>query len=162
MKSIEPKPVSPRAADIRVDAEIGHRLIEVKPGLTAVRNLRASLVQLACATAARPHSEGILLLPYVAVTRDRLEREWQFAASVLPPGILDRLSLCIGTEAPFDGIPRVPDPETQRILSEVLAQERAVTGVNRTRGDARSQHGPGAPERRLAPDRTREVRPARE
>lgn len=133
---MNPKPNSPRPADIRVDAEIGHRLIEVKTGLAALRNLRASLVQLAYATAARPGSEGILLLPDVAVTRERLEREWQLAASVFRPTVMERLSLCIGAKSPFDGIPRVPDAETQHVLTKVLAKERTLAGVSRTRGDA--------------------------
>lgn len=136
MEAMDPKRISPESAAIQVDAEIGHRLIAVKSGLTALRNLRASLIQLAYATVARPGTEGILLLPDMAVTRERLEREWRLAASVFRPAVLERLSLCIGAVAPFDGIPRDPDQDTQRVLTEVLARERTVAGVSRTRGDA--------------------------
>ena len=136
MVAMDSKRSGSKSADIGVDAEIGHRLIEVKTGLAALRNLRASLIQLAYATAARPGSQGILLLPDVAVTRERLEREWRLAASVFRPAVMERLSLCLGAAAPFEGIPRDPDPETQRILTEVLARERTAGGVSRTRGDA--------------------------
>jgi len=136
MIAMNPKRSGARSADTGVYAEIGHRLIEVKTGLAALRNLRASLVQLAYATEARPGSQGILLLPDVAVTRERLEREWQLAASVFRPAVMERLSLCLGAAAPFEGIPHDPDPETQRVLTEVLARERTARGVSRTRGDA--------------------------
>jgi hypothetical protein len=132
-----PRRVASRSANFHVDAEVGRRLIEVKAGVTAVRNLRASIIHLAYATAARPGYEGILLLPDVVVTRERLEREWQLAASVFRPGVLERLSLCMGDKAPFAGIPHDPDPETERVLEQVLARERGTAGVARTRGDAR-------------------------
>ena len=133
---MDPRHAGSELADFRVDAEIGHRLIEVKAGVTAVRNLRASIIQLAYATAARPGYEGILLLPDAVVTRERLEREWQLAASVFRPGVLERLSLCIGDRAPFAGIPRDPDPETESVLKEVLARGWMTVGTRRTRGDA--------------------------
>lgn len=122
--------------EIRVDAEVGKRLIEVRRGVTAVRHLRASLVQLAYATAARPGYEGILLLPDAAVTRERLRHEWQLAASVFRPETTERLSLVLGEHAPFQGIPRDPDPETAQVLEGVLARAQAPAGVRRTRGDA--------------------------
>jgi hypothetical protein len=123
--------------DLTVDAEVGHRLIEVKAGATALRSVRLGLMQLAYATAARPGFEGFLVLPDVAVTRKRLQREWQLAATALRPELLDRLSLCIGDEKRFVGIPRDPDAETQRILSQVVAAGRATAGPGRARGPAR-------------------------
>jgi hypothetical protein len=122
--------------DLAVDAEVGHRLIEVTAGATALRSVRLGLMQLAYATAARPGSEGFLVLPDVAVTRKRLQREWQLAASALKPELLDRLSICVGDEKRFVGIPRDPDAETQGILSQVVAAERTIAGPGRTRGSA--------------------------
>ena len=136
MDAMESKRAGSGASDFRVDAEVGKRLIEVKAGVTAVRNLRASIMHLAYATAARPGYEGILLLPDAIMTPGRLRREWQLAASVLRAGVIGRLSLCMGDSAPFTGIPRDPDADTQRILEEVLAGERMATGTGRTRGDA--------------------------
>jgi hypothetical protein len=122
--------------DLAVDAEVGHRLIEVTAGATALRSVRLGLMQLAYATAARPGFEGFLVLPDVAVTRKRLQREWQLAATALRPELLDRLSLCIVDEQRFVGIPRDPDAETQRILSQVVAAEQTIAGAGRTRGNA--------------------------
>lgn len=122
--------------DLAVDAEVGHRLIEVKAGATALRSVRLGLMQLAYATAARPGFEGFLVLPDVAVTPKRLQREWQLAATALRPELLDRLSLCIGDEQRFTGIPRDPDAETQRILSQVVAAGRTTAGPGRARGSA--------------------------
>lgn len=125
-----------RLLDPGVDAEIGHRLIEVKPRVAALRSVRMGLMQLAYAMAERPELEGYLVLPDVAVTRERLEREWQLAASVLRPELLDKLTLCIGDKGHFFGIPRDPDPETQRVLARVVAAERPHAGSRQTRGDA--------------------------
>ena len=133
---MKPRTPGSEPNDLAVDAEVGHRLIEVKAGATALRSIRLGLMQLAYATAARPGFEGFLVLPDVAVTRKRLQREWQLAASALQPELLDRLSLCIGDEKRFVGIPRDPDAETQRILSQVVAAERTTAGPGRARGNA--------------------------
>ena len=132
---MKPRTPGSEPNDLAVDAEVGHRLIEVKAGATALRSIRLGLMQLAYATAARPGFEGFLVLPDVAVTRKRLQREWQLAASALQPELLDRLSLCIGDEKRFVGIPRDPDAETQRILSQVVAAERTTAGPGRARGN---------------------------
>ena len=108
----------------RVDAEVGNRLIEVKVGVTDLRNVRMGLLHLAYVLGQRPGFEGFLVLPNAKVTRKRLEEEWQLAASVLRPDLLDLLSLCISDGDHFVGIPRDPDLETQRILSKVAARER--------------------------------------
>ena len=110
--------------DLRVDAEVGHRLIEVKVGVTDLRNVRMGLMHLAYVVSQRSGFEGFLVLPNATVTRNRLEQEWQLAASVLRPDLIDRLSLCMGESDHFIGIPRDPDLETQRILSKVVAKER--------------------------------------
>jgi hypothetical protein len=94
------------------------------------------LMQLAYAMAERPGSEAFLVLPDAAVTRKRLEREWQLAASVLRPELSNRLSLCIGAKDPFIGIPRDPGPDAQRVLSRVVAAQRPRVGSSQARGDA--------------------------
>jgi len=122
--------------DLDIDAEIGHRLVEVKIGVVGLRSVRMGLFQLAYALAARPHSEGFLVLSDVAVTPERLNREWQHAASVLRPEMLNRLSLCIEDNGRFSGIPRNPDPETERVLSDVVAMERTHLGPHFARPDS--------------------------
>jgi hypothetical protein len=120
----------------RVDVQVGNRLIEVKIGAAALRSVRNGLMQLAYAMTDQPTFEGFLVLPDAAITLDRLRQEWQLAASILRPDILNRLHLCIAENERFVGIPREPDPETQRVLSDVVAAERAGLGSRSTRADA--------------------------
>ena len=129
-----PKPLGP--SDLRVDGEIGHRLIEVKVGVAALRNVRSGLMQLDYAMTERPGSEAFLVLLDTTVTRERLQREWNLAASVLRPELSDRLSLCIGDRDHFIGIPRDPDPEAQRVLSHFVAGEHRGMNAGHARGDA--------------------------
>ncbi|HEX7479413.1 MAG TPA: hypothetical protein VF331_16540 [Polyangiales bacterium] len=119
-----------------LDAEVGHRLIEVKPGVTALRAVRMGLMELAYALADRPGFDAFLVLTDTTVTTERLRREWSLAASVLRPDLADKLSLCIRTGDRFIGIPRDPDPETQSILVEVVARERTQPGSRVARVDA--------------------------
>jgi len=129
-----PRQKSPRS--LSVDAKVGRRLIEVKTGVVALRSVRMGLMQLAYAMTTRPDSEGFLVLPDVAVTRGRLEREWQLAASVLRPELRDKLILWIGDEGHFFGIPRDPDPEAQRVLARAVEAEHLDAGSRPARGDA--------------------------
>ena len=101
-----------------VDAEIGRLLLEVRIGVSAIRSIRMGLMQLTYAMAERSRYKGILLLVDTAITRERLHREWQLAASVLRPDILEHLSICIFEDGRFFGIPRDPDRKTQRILCD--------------------------------------------
>ncbi len=120
----------------RIDAAVGNRFIEVKVGVTALRSVREGLVQLAYGMAERPESRGYLVLPDVEVTRERLVAEWKLAASVLRPDLLGRLGLYVGEGDRFVGIPRDPDPETQRIISRIVAAEWPRAGPRVARADA--------------------------
>ena len=127
---------SQKPRDLGIDAEVGHRLIEVKIGVSGLRGVRLGLMQLAYALADCPESDGYLILSQVAITRDRLLKEWKFAAAVLRPETLDRMVLCIEEAGEISGIPRMPDSETRRILLEVLENERAQMGPRLARADA--------------------------
>ena len=127
---------SQKPRDLGIDAEVGHRLIEVKIGVSGLRSVRLGLMQLAYALAECPESDGYLILSQVAITRDRLLKEWKFAAAVLRPETLDRMVLCIEEAGEISGIPRMPDSETRRILLEVLENERAQMGPRLARADA--------------------------
>ena len=119
-----------------VPAEAGNRLIHVKSGATAVRTVRTALLQLAYAMRERPETAGFLVLPEVGVTRKRLEEEWRLAASVLRPDLLQRVTICIGEEDRFIGIPRDPDAETQVILSKAVRAEYPLASSPVTRSDS--------------------------
>ena len=122
--------------DLGVDAEVGHRLIEVKIGVSGLRSVRLGLIQMAYALAERPQSKGYLVLSQVAITRERLLKEWKLAAAVLRRETLERMVLCIEEGGQLGGIPDTPDPETQRVLLQVLEKERAQAGPRVARAGA--------------------------
>lgn len=125
-----------RSRELGVDAVVGHRLIEVKLGVAALRSVKEGLMQLAYALAENPDHEGYLVLADASVTLQSLQKEWRRAASVLRPQLLNRLTLCVGDADQFTGIPRNPDAETRRILSEVVEAERPRVGSPVARSDA--------------------------
>jgi hypothetical protein len=125
-----------KLSDPGVDAEVGHRLIMVEVGASGLRSVRLGLIQMAYALAERPQSKGYLVLSQVSITRERLLKEWKNAAAVLRRETLERMVLCIEEGGQFDGIPDTPDPETQRVLLQVLEKERAQAGPRVARADA--------------------------
>jgi len=125
-----------KLSDLGVDAEVGHRLIEVKIGVSGLRSVRLGLMQLAYALAEKPQAEGYLVLSQVAITRERLLKEWKYASAVLRREVLDRMVLCVEERGRFDGIPHTPEAETQRVLLQVLEKERAQSGPRVARADA--------------------------
>jgi hypothetical protein len=133
MKASVPSKLRP----LQVETEVENRLIRIQPGVTSVRSLRIALIELAYALTARPQLLAILLLTGVAITRKRLEQEWEMALSVFRPDLLDRLSICISDGDRISGIPRNPDPETERALVELLRSRGAGATEPVSRTDAR-------------------------
>ena len=122
--------------DPGVDAVVGRRLIEVKMGVSALRSVRNGLMELAYAMTRRPGFKALLVLPDASVTRSRLQAEWELVSAVLRPELVEGLSLCIGQEGRFIGIPSDPDSETQRILSEVVEAQRPRMDLGHAHGSA--------------------------
>src|SRR3954471_14724214 len=118
----------------QLQPEAGNRLIQVESGATSVRTVRTALLRLAYALTERPEVAGFLVLPEVRVTRKRLEQEWQLAASILRPDLLQRLSICLPEGDRFVGIPRDPDNETQTVLA--IQSEHPHTGSSPARTDS--------------------------
>lgn len=128
--------VSREDRELTVNDEVGQRLVEVKIGVAGLRNVRLGLMQLAYALTERPGFEGYLILSDVEVTWERLEIEWQKATAVLRHEPLARMVLCIEAKGQIRGIPRTPDPMTQRILLDALEAQRAKHPPRQTRSDA--------------------------
>jgi hypothetical protein len=116
-----------------IDAELGNRLIAVKPGIAALRNVRGGLLELAYAVAERPETTGLLVLPDVSVTSKRLRAEWMLASSVLRPDVLRRLSICMGEGEHWVGIPKDPDAETRHAISDLITAAGPHTGYSLAR-----------------------------
>lgn len=129
--------INRRSVELRqteVDAQVGNALIEVKFGTDALRTVRTGIMELAYALAKHPDRDGFLVFVGSTITDDRLGTEWQSAKSVLQPQVMDRLTICIGAEGNFRGIPHDPSPEMQHVLEEVVSNERlqAVPRLTKT------------------------------
>ena len=121
---------------LEVDARVGNALIEVKFSVDALRTFRTSLMQLAYVVGEDPVTHGYLVLVDSPISVDRLRQEWERAATVLRPDILQRLTICLRClQERIIGIPNDPDADTQRILSEVIEVERGKTPTHATRTD---------------------------
>ena len=117
---------------LEVDARIGNALIEVKFGVDALRTIRTSLMQVAYSVGEDPSAHGYVVLADSPITKERLRKEWERAAAVLRNDVLHRLTICLHSEGRISGIPRDPDVETQRILSNVVEAERGRMNTTRT------------------------------
>ena len=118
---------------LEIDARVGNALIEVKFGVDALRTIRTSLMQVAYPVGEDPAAQGYIVLVDSPITKDRLQDEWERAATILRQDVLKRLTICLYSEGHMKGIPQDPDTETQRVLSEVVEKERG--GMNTTRTD---------------------------
>jgi hypothetical protein len=130
--------VNRRSLDLcrtELDAQIGNALIEVKFRTDALRTVRTSIMEVAYALAKHPNCNGFLVLVGTTITDDRLAAEWQSAKSVLQATVMDRLTICIGAEGTYRGIPRDPSPEMQHVLGEVVSNERLQAAPRQTKTD---------------------------
>ena len=87
-------PARERAFDFeRVD---GREAIEIKRELLGVRDLRAALVQLACALAEHPQlNKAVLVSRTPSLSSARVRAEWRRIQEVLQPTISSRLALVV-------------------------------------------------------------------
>jgi hypothetical protein len=122
--------------DLGVDAEVGHRLIEVKIKAAGARGVRMGVMQLAYAVAKRPGAEGVLVLSDPAITDERLHEEWARAATVLRSEVMNRLVLCTEKDGRVRGLTRSIDRDLKGILLDVVEKERASAGPRINRADA--------------------------
>jgi hypothetical protein len=130
------KPKNSSAHDIGVDAEVGHRLIEVKIKAAGVRGIRMGIMQLSYALAKRPETEGILVLSDPGITDQRLQEEWVRASAVLRADVVNRLTLCTESGGRVSGITRSIDTDLKGILLDIVEKERAKIGPRINRADA--------------------------
>ncbi len=121
------------------DAEIDLTLVEVKSGLTAVRNLRAGLLDLAYALQDRPNYLGILVLTNTNISEDRLQKEWILASGALRPDVVARLSILSFEEGRFRGYPHIPPQSFLARLEEVVRGDTGQGGRQLPRPDYASE-----------------------
>ncbi len=118
-------------------AVVGDRLIEVKHGEGAIRDLRASLLQISYQLAARGGDfRAYLVLDHPSITPDRLQGEWDLARGVLRPEILDHLTLCVTDSGRFISYPRQTDTETQAAIAHVVSTATRRQSSHHDRGSS--------------------------
>lgn len=105
------------------DGEIEGTFIEVKSGLNAVRNLRASLLQLAYALQRHPGHRGVLVLANPKISVKRLKDEWKLASRTLRPELIDRLGMVFFENGQMSGYPMDPPLAIVSRLEEVIHNE---------------------------------------
>ena len=90
------------------DLSVGNIVAVLKTGLHAVRNLRASIIDLAYSLHDYPDLQGLLVLIDPAISRRRLKQEWDLASRTLRPEVLDRMKLAYVEAGEIRGYPAEP------------------------------------------------------
>ena len=119
----------PRKSDIGYEPDAcwtvgGQKVwIEVKSGTHSFRNVRASLLGLAYLLSREPESRALLVLPDSRITEDRLRAEAGLAEQALRPQVMDRLSLVLGRDHSYFGIPDDFGKDFQLRLDDLIEKE---------------------------------------
>jgi len=121
------------------DAEIDSTFVKVKSGLSAVRNLRAGLLDLAYALQSHPHHRELLALVESNISPVRLQREWDLARKTLRPEWTDRLGIVLFQNGSFRGYPELPPASFLARLKEAVGPETSHAGHRMRRPDYSSE-----------------------
>jgi hypothetical protein len=79
--------------------------VEVKFQTHGFRDLRASLLQRAYWLTSNPKSRGVLVLVGSRITEEGLQEEWRLAEKVLHPDVVNRLTVAVGRDKQYIGLP---------------------------------------------------------
>lgn len=112
------------------DTKIGNTLVEVMVGLSAVRHLRAGLMNLACELIQHPDQRGMLVLAASRISAERLNTERELASRAFRGEISGRLSLVLSENGEFPHLPPEFTPEMRKELEEVV-RSKVATGSER-------------------------------
>lgn len=97
--------------------------VEVKAGTHSFRNVRASLMGLAYLLANDPQSRALLVLPDSRITEERLHAEVRLAEQSLRPEVMQRLSLVLGKDHGYLGLPPDLGKDFRDWLDETIERE---------------------------------------
>lgn len=123
----------------RFDAEIDDTIVEVKIGLHSVRNLRASLMDLASTLIGNPNRHALLVLADPKISERRLEHEWDLATQTFRPEIASHVGLALSLAGKIRGYPREPDPAILERISAVVQRESILRTKALSRPDYPSE-----------------------
>jgi hypothetical protein len=130
---MNPKRISP------FDAEIDRTIVQVKTGLHSVRNLRASLMDLASTLIGDPNRHALLVLADPKISKRRLEQEWDSAIQAFRPEIASHIGLAISAAGEIRGYPREPDAVILERLRAVIQRESLRSTKTLPRPDYQSE-----------------------
>ncbi|MBN2287654.1 MAG: MarR family transcriptional regulator [Tissierellales bacterium] len=106
---------------VESDIKVGNNLIELKMGISSVRNLRAGLVQTAFHLIEAPLNEKrSLLLIEPKITEETLKKEWESIYRILHSKIFDRMHLIIFKNDRFISFPNTLDPAFYSELKQLI------------------------------------------
>jgi hypothetical protein len=107
------------------DLKVGNNLIEMKVGMSSIRNLRASLLQLAFDIIETPLDEKrSLLLVEPKITKETLSKEWDSIKKTMQAKVFDRMSLIVFKKGEFFYFPNIPNPAFYSKLEQLISFEK--------------------------------------
>ena len=134
MKTIQFDSAVDNFPGFRIDAVRGDAAYEVLLEAKDARRLRTALMETARVATSAKIRRVVLILEEPGITGSRLQAEWEGAASVLQPDLLNRLSIAIHQSGKWSGIPSPPSPQELPVLDEILQHEIAARPAVSTRG----------------------------
>jgi hypothetical protein len=114
--------------------KVGNNLIEMKAGISSVRNLRAGLMQMAFHLVEAPLNEQrSLVLVEPGITKETLAKEWGLFCKTLQTKLLDRIHLIVFKNGEFLSFPSNLDPVFYSKMERQIkiGQEHVGTQMNR-------------------------------
>ena len=116
------------------DAPADSERVAIHYGMTAVRSLRAALLELVYAAIEHPPATKFLVLVDPGLGAERLAAEWRAASLALRPDALRRVQLITVQDGLYSGFPEDPGPTLRRLLERAVGEDarHASTPVRRT------------------------------
>ena len=104
------------------DAPAGAERVAIHYGMTAVRSLRAALLESVYAALEHPPATRFLVLVDPGLGAERLAAEWRAASLALRPDALRRVQLITVQDGRYGGLPEDPGPTLRRLLERAVSE----------------------------------------
>ena len=105
------------------DGQLGNVWVEVKTETHGLRNVRASLLELAYLLTEDPDRRGLLVLTDSRISEERLRDEWSRAERTLDRDVLRRLSVVLHRNGRYIGLPKELGDDFRTWLEQLVCRE---------------------------------------
>ena len=105
------------------DGHWGNVWVEVKTETHGLRNVRASLLELAYLLTEDPDRRGLLVLTDSRISEERLRDEWSRAERTLDRDVLRRLSVVLHRNGRYIGLPKDLGDDFRTWLEQLVCRE---------------------------------------